>query len=56
MHGDVPMIKARSSSSPVLRWLVIAFSRLVMKSFVACAVSSLTITYDLHKVLRSSKR
>ena len=41
----VPMIRARSSSSPVLRWFLIAASRLLMNSYVSCCESSLMMTY-----------
>jgi hypothetical protein len=46
------MIRARSSSSPELRWLLTAISRRSMDCFVSCMVPSLTMTC---KVVNSSQ-
>lgn len=39
------MINARSSSSPALRWFLMAESRLLINSCVSCELSSLIMTY-----------
>lgn len=39
------MISAKSSSSPELRWFLIAVSRFVRNSWVSWAFSSFTMTY-----------
>ena len=52
MRGGAPMMRASSSSSPELRWLLMAVRRRSRVVLVSCMVSSLMTTCRAHPVGR----